>query len=341
LLLVALIALFAVMSLNGIFGSKTPNVTVPNLVGKTLDQAKAQYGSTIDIIQGTTTYSDKYAEGLICDQDQAAGTSVKKNSPVTVKISSGSKTVQIPSDIVNESQADAQTELTNLGFTNVKIASISSPDVAKGFVIKTDPAVGQKISTSTQITVYISTGPDQTALIAVPDLTGKTYAQAKAALEQAGLALGSVSPADTTVTSTGLVQSQNPTATTKVTRGSGVNITLALPVADSVDIDFTVPVKNTDNGYTITVSFDNKGIDSLSESQIYGPSTITITKGLSSGTKTIRIYAQAKDDTQPSQIKTVSFNFDTMTIVSQSDSQYNASPASSSPSSSSSSTSGH
>jgi len=80
------------------------------------------------------------------------------------KSSSYTKEVQLP-DVTDKVKAEAQSELENAGFTNIKIVEQSSDTVEEGRVISTDPAggAGAKYETDTLIKIYVSTGPEEVA----------------------------------------------------------------------------------------------------------------------------------------------------------------------------------
>ena len=58
-----------------------------------------------------------------------------------------------------------------------------SDNIEKGLVIRTSPAVGEEISTSSQITIYISKGKE----LIMPNIIGMSKEDAKASLSQIGL----------------------------------------------------------------------------------------------------------------------------------------------------------
>jgi eukaryotic-like serine/threonine-protein kinase len=133
--------------------------------------------------------------------------------------SSSVKTLLVP-NVVGKTITDAQTDLTQAGFTDVHQTSVRSATIQEGNVISSAPAAGAKAKANAPIDLTVSGGP---VLVAVPDVTGEDQAQATAKLQAAGF---KVTP--TTVTSAtvaqGLVVSTNPPAGTKAGQGSGVTI---------------------------------------------------------------------------------------------------------------------
>ena len=84
-------------------------------------------------------------------------------------------------------QASAETRLTALGLTPVFEEEMSA-DIAAGRVIRTDPPAGEQVdpATNPEVTVFISTGPDE---IKVPEVRGLEREAAITELENAGLVI--------------------------------------------------------------------------------------------------------------------------------------------------------
>lgn len=82
-------------------------------------------------------------------------------------------------------KASAETRLLALELTPV-FQEEMSPDIAAGRVIRTDPPAGEQVDpvTNPEVTVYISTGPDE---VEVPEVRGMSRQDAVKALEDAGL----------------------------------------------------------------------------------------------------------------------------------------------------------
>ena len=129
--------------------------------------------------------------------------------------------VTIP-DVSNKTETAAFAALTKLGLTPQRQEEASATIPAER-VTRTDPAAGAKTKPTSTVKVYISSGPDQ---VNVPDVTGKSQDDARAALQAAGLVAGNVqtenTPADpNTVTKT------DPPANTPVAKGSTVAVFVA------------------------------------------------------------------------------------------------------------------
>lgn len=96
---------------------------------------------------------------------------------------------------------------------------VFSETVPKGKVVATEPAAGAQLERGSTVVIEVSKGPDR---VTVPDLVGKTLAEAEAALVAADLELGQDCCA-----SNGRVVGSDPAAGTQVRRGTSVNLFLA------------------------------------------------------------------------------------------------------------------
>lgn len=80
---------------------------------------------------------------------------------------------------------EAIDKLQDAGFSVAdKQEEVSSNEIEKGKVVKTNPAIGSKRKSGTEITIYVSLGDTQ---ITIEDYTGKSYLEIKGKLEALGL----------------------------------------------------------------------------------------------------------------------------------------------------------
>lgn len=208
----------------------TPDVKVPNFVGQQYDAMTQQYGKTFQIVKSNTQYDNTAPSGQILSQTPAANTSVKKNAKISVVVSLGPKQVTVP-DVTNQTQSDAVAQLT-ANELQYAVKNINDDNVAKGSVVKTDPAAGTPVNAGTSVTLYVSSGPAVT-YVTVPDVSGMTQDSAKSALENAGLKLGSVTTQSSKSVASGSVISQDQKAKSQVPQNTVVNLVVSSGVAQS------------------------------------------------------------------------------------------------------------
>ena len=151
---------------------------VPELTGRSLDQAIAALeplGLTIE--QAEENSSDTPA-GLVARTDPAAGSRIFKNSVITVFVSIGPKQVKVP-EVVGLSAQEANNLLTEAGFVVGSTKNFFS-DLPKGQVFKLSAETGAVLNQSSVIDIFVSLG-------ALPEVSGLPIAQARELL--AGLSL--------------------------------------------------------------------------------------------------------------------------------------------------------
>ncbi len=162
-------------------GNSTTMVTVPNVVGKQLDDAKPQLealGFTV-----ATTFEDNpdFDDGEIISQDPEGNADLEQNGTVKLTVSNGAPAIDIP-DVVKFSEEDARSALSDAGFTDITSEPIFDDTIEPGHVAEQDPPAGEQAPRNAPITLRISQGPDQRTVPS--DLAGRTAAEAEAILRQ-------------------------------------------------------------------------------------------------------------------------------------------------------------
>ena len=209
-------------------GPDIEEIAVPDVAGMSQEEAESELESagfesfTID-----TQADEDVEEGTVIETDPAAGVETPVDRTITIVVSSGPDALEIPS-VDGQSESEAQTTLRDAGFENVTTESRAHDTVAQGNAIDTDPSAGNEVAPDSEITLYISSGPDQ---VTVPDLQNMNRDQAQNALDQAGLNAefqeqeSSDAPENTVI-------NQSPSAGQTVNAGTTVTVTLATAPAE-------------------------------------------------------------------------------------------------------------
>ncbi|MFE0700564.1 PASTA domain-containing protein [Streptomyces sp. NPDC058872] len=169
------------------FGSDgaADTVTVPALVGETLDDARtAADNAGLTVAVDENAPCEEQPKDHICSQTPQSG-EVDRGETIYVVVSTGSPEVEVP-DITDKDEGDASRILEGKGF-KVSPRHVESEE-KPGTVLEQDPAGGRKLEKGTEITLTVAKAADRST---VPDLTGKTVSEAKELLAEHGLALGS------------------------------------------------------------------------------------------------------------------------------------------------------
>ncbi|WP_018635857.1 Stk1 family PASTA domain-containing Ser/Thr kinase [Parafrankia elaeagni] len=216
--------------------SGPPRTNVPNLDGKPADQAQAELTvAKLSVSGRTTEASDTVPANSIIRTDPAAGTEVDPGTPVSLVVSSGPSSVEVPRDLVGLTFDEAKARLDALNFNlTVQQQSVSSDEQDPGRVVRTSPDPGQRVGSGSTVTLFVAReeeddddgGDGSGVRVTVPDVVGKSWPEAERILNRAGLR------ADGWSLFGGTVRSQSPKANSKAERGSTVRLQLRSGLGD-------------------------------------------------------------------------------------------------------------
>lgn len=278
-------------------------VTVETVAGMTTEEAKTALSQKgLSNVKVSEQQSDTVSAGKVISTDPEAGTEVEKDAEITLIVSSGTSTVQVPS-VASMTVSKAKSTLAAEGFNAVEGSKVYSDTVKAGLVAYSNPKGGAQASKGATITLYISKGPKRTTTT-VPDLMGMTKAQAKEALTAKKLVLGSVSTAYSDNVSKNRVCVQSKAEGTEVKTGSTVDITLSLGASktysyysNKVTIDNPFDYESDPSSvFKFVLSQDGKTTTIREVSLSYSdfPYTISDVKGSSASSGEIIVYKDGK-----------------------------------------------
>lgn len=189
-LLLPIIMVIALLGIGSyfLFGGGRGDVAIPEVSGQTEAAARAELEAAgLKVADEVEEIEDDEVEaGNVVKTDPPEGNEVKKNSVVTLYISSGTKKITLD-DYEGRSFDDVKKELIDLGFDEDRIKEDleSSDDVDEGDIISQSPAAGREVSPAEdEITFKVSSGPDS---FAMDNYYGMTEADARAALTSRGV----------------------------------------------------------------------------------------------------------------------------------------------------------
>jgi serine/threonine-protein kinase len=203
-------------------------IEVPDVTGTNLDAAVSKLSDEGFDVGEITRVNQPVPNNQVVKQDPS-GESDKdctilsffcSNPKVDLTVSGGPGQAEVP-DVTGLSQADAEQELEDAGFST-SVESATSSDVDSGLVIETDPSGGEMARRGSEVAVTVSTGA---AKVEVPPVVGQTLNAAKQQLSAVGLDFSSSEePSDRPA---GEVIGQSPNAGTSVNPGSSVTLTVS------------------------------------------------------------------------------------------------------------------
>lgn len=209
-------------------------IEVPDVKGLTFDEAQAELNDKgLGIWNAGTAASEQYEAGQIISQTPDALTKAEAHTTVEVIVSSGKGEVSIPS-VTGMDETTAYNTLSNAGFTPVKDYAYNA-DIAQGNVIEQSPAAGSLGKAGDSVKIVISRGAEQegATTVAVPSVTGLTEDAARAAIQNAGLAVGNITSGNSDTVASGQIISQSPAAETAVDPGTAVDFVVSTGAAEA------------------------------------------------------------------------------------------------------------
>lgn len=150
---------------------------VPDVSGMTYERAAELLTEQNLDPQPVDEASADVAEGNVVRTSPTAETSVSPGQVVTVYVSRGVETVDVPT-LTGIPEASARNAITEAGLTVGTIQQRNDPSVAEGMVLSTDQAEGTPVALGTVVNLVVATGR-----IVIVDYTGYTVDAARRELE--------------------------------------------------------------------------------------------------------------------------------------------------------------
>jgi len=148
---------------------KSEVVTVPDLIGKTLTQARTDLlKKDLSLAFKGSESSDRVEKGLICRQEPAAGSRLRVTTVVRVLTSTGSGVATVP-DLAGKPLDEALTILQASGLTRGKLTQVHTPRLPAGRILAQKPAPENVVDRGYPVGILLSQGDIDSTYI-MPDL---------------------------------------------------------------------------------------------------------------------------------------------------------------------------
>ncbi len=165
--------------------------------------------------------------GTVLAQWPEAGTKVRRDKSIILKISRGGNKKAVP-DLRGLENAQALKKIQELGFSAGDTVKIHDDSRPAGTVIAQNPAIPAVVDDARKIDLLVSLGPvPKDGRIPVPDIAQRDEAAGKDLLAQSGLKFGGAEYVSTQNTPEGMIMSTKPKAGTMVRLGDAVQIVVA------------------------------------------------------------------------------------------------------------------
>ncbi|MGP3998528.1 Stk1 family PASTA domain-containing Ser/Thr kinase [Streptomyces sp. 8N706] len=198
-------------------------ISVPDVQGLSLEKAREALedkGFDGDKILAKPVESER-TPGIVIDQAPAAESKKPKTATITLSVAKEKEKVTVP-DVTNQPIATAQQQLEALDL-EVTTQETEREDVAAGTVIAQTPPGNSQVEPQSTVTLTVAKAAEK---FAMPDVTNQKLKDAKKALEEAGLVVSGIGPAQE---GNAIVVATNPAAGTEVKKGDSVNLVTAPP----------------------------------------------------------------------------------------------------------------
>lgn len=226
--IVGLILLFVItLGLTiGISNARRPKeVSIPNLVGKTVDEAKQILTENkLNYVEDSSEYNTTYPAGQIISQTPnfVDGRKIKQNTDVKVVVSLGTETTTVPK--LKGLTKDEAEDAAKSAKIKLEFVDEISKTVEAGVIIKQEKEEGETVNAGDTVKVYVSigTGIKQVAVVSV---LYKDEETAKQTLQDLGLTVN-VEYGEDKTRGNGVVLKQSIESGKTVDEGSTITITV-------------------------------------------------------------------------------------------------------------------
>ena len=222
-----LIILFA-LSLGGTIIAfnltRSKDVQIPNLVGKTLEEVENTLQDTkltYEVVE--EKYDVEIDAGLVISQDPEyrENYTIKEDTKIGLVVSLGQKLTIVPK-VTGMTREEATQSLEESDLEVVVNEEFDSK-VEAGYVISQDVDPETEVGAGSTVTITVSKGVETST---VPNVVGKSEADAKSEIESAGLTVSATLTDEDRTKDNGVVLKQSLEAGTSVEKGSSMTITV-------------------------------------------------------------------------------------------------------------------
>jgi serine/threonine protein kinase/beta-lactam-binding protein with PASTA domain len=194
---------------------------VPQVDGETLEVARERLEVAGFRTRVRKQDSEEIAEGVVIETSPPGGTIAPRDEVVTITVSTGPKVVSVP-DVSGQPVEAARATLDELGL-RVKITEQESADREVGTILSQTPRGGAAARVGDAVTIVVAAEPRSAA---VPDVVGRSQANAEKRLQDAGFVVRITQEEATDASQDGRVISTDPAAGQQANTGATITIVI-------------------------------------------------------------------------------------------------------------------
>ena len=303
LILLFFIAFGATMLILNLTNPK--EVELPNLVGLTREEAEEKAKELkLNFEVSSEEYNSDVEEGRVISQDPAYTdryNNVKEGSTISVVISKETEKTTVPK-VVGMEQEEAIQALEDSKL-KAEVVEETSKKVEAGYVISQETDADSEANAGDTVVIHVSTGTGIKQVTMI-DVTGKTEAEARSALQALNLVVN-VGYSEDTSKDNGVVLSQSQKVGDVIDEGTTVTITVNR-LAEAKTVPITVNVRSLLDGDIYETSSDDSegekvvknvklevrvGEDTIYSQTVKASETaVSVGNAKGTGTTTVRVY---------------------------------------------------
>ncbi len=200
---------------------KTREVTVPDLQGKTVNEASAvlaEAGLHLHVEEGRRL-DPRIPAGQILTQEPQTGLSTRRDRSVKVWVSAGPRATVVPA-LVGESVRSAEIRIRQEGLESAGSAEIRTSDYPGGTIVAQMPPPK---STGSRVALLVNQG-ERGETYVMPDLIGVNGDRAADVLRASGFRIAVVGDHPYPGVPAGIVLRQSPQAGFEISRGDTISL---------------------------------------------------------------------------------------------------------------------
>lgn len=213
-------------------GNEVKQVKVPNIIGKSFDDAKKEIEALgLKLEREKTENSDK-PDGEILRSDPTADTMINKGSTIKVVVSGGVEKFTVPN--LRDYEENVIKQYLDSKGLKYELNYEFNDNVEKGYYVSQDPKAGTEITKDDTIYVTISKGPE-VKIVMVNNFIGYKISEAQSELEKQKLKVIINYNETSEKEKDGMVLDQSP-KNTNVEEGTEIILTVGKYVEPTIDI---------------------------------------------------------------------------------------------------------
>ena len=198
-------------------------ITMPDLIGKTLEEARAELEKKkIHLVQSGVRLHQRLERGKIIFQDPPENAKVKINTEARVVLSAGKEKVIVP-ELVGKNLQNIRPFLEEAGLREGKISHVHTPKYSAGRIIGQNPLPEEEVGRDAPVSLLVSQGQHEIRYL-MPDLIGKRAESSIVQLEQMDFNVSDIRYRYYRGLDSGIIINQSPAPGSKIQKRNRITL---------------------------------------------------------------------------------------------------------------------